>query len=189
MQADQEIDELSRQIEALKVKLTEARRRRPQEPVADQTLLGADGVPVSLAALFGDKDDLIVVHNMGRGCAYCTMWTRGDRAPSVAAASPLPRGGSGRTAGNPVCRRRVGRWRGGGCNAAPFPSAPLQTGRDTFASSGFPVVGGGIRSARRATGMDVGMAVLADDERLPLAGRHNFHPSWSLGPSRFGEVL
>lgn len=77
MQADQEIDELSRQIEALKAKLSETRRRRPQEPVADHELRGADGVPVSLSALFGDKEDLIVVHNMGRGCAYCTMWADG----------------------------------------------------------------------------------------------------------------
>ena len=34
-------------------------------------------MPVSLSSLFGDKDDLIVVHNMGRGCAYCTMWADG----------------------------------------------------------------------------------------------------------------
>jgi predicted dithiol-disulfide oxidoreductase (DUF899 family) len=77
MNADHEIDELSQQIEALKAKLSDARRRRPQEPVADYDLLGADGVPISLSALFGDNDDLIVVHNMGRGCAYCTMWADG----------------------------------------------------------------------------------------------------------------
>jgi predicted dithiol-disulfide oxidoreductase (DUF899 family) len=77
MHADQEIDELSRQIEALKAKLSEARRRRPKETVGNYTLLGADGVPVSLSALFGEKDDLIVVHNMGRGCAYCTVWADG----------------------------------------------------------------------------------------------------------------
>jgi predicted dithiol-disulfide oxidoreductase (DUF899 family) len=77
MHADQEIDELSRQIEGLKAKLSEARRRRPKETVGNHTLLGTDGVPVSLSALFGEKDDLIVVHNMGRGCAYCTMWADG----------------------------------------------------------------------------------------------------------------
>jgi predicted dithiol-disulfide oxidoreductase (DUF899 family) len=77
MDADREIDELTRQIEALKAQLSEARRRRPQEPVADHALFGADGVPVNLSALFGEKDDLIVVHNMGRGCAYCTMWADG----------------------------------------------------------------------------------------------------------------
>jgi predicted dithiol-disulfide oxidoreductase (DUF899 family) len=77
MDADAEIVELSQQIETLKAKLSEARRRRPQEPVRDYVLLGADGVPVSLSSLFGDKKDLIVVHNMGRGCAYCTLWADG----------------------------------------------------------------------------------------------------------------
>ena len=77
MQADHEIDDMSQQIEALKAKLSVARRRRPQEPVADYELTGSDGVPISLSALFGEKDDLIVVHNMGRGCAYCTMWADG----------------------------------------------------------------------------------------------------------------
>ncbi|RYG32414.1 DUF899 domain-containing protein, partial [bacterium] len=26
---------------------------------------------------FGDKDDLILVHNMGVGCSHCTMWADG----------------------------------------------------------------------------------------------------------------
>ncbi len=32
---------------------------------------------VSLSELFGEHDDLIVVHNMGRGCPYCTLWADG----------------------------------------------------------------------------------------------------------------
>ena len=27
--------------------------------------------------MIGDHDDLLVVHNMGRGCAYCTLWADG----------------------------------------------------------------------------------------------------------------
>jgi predicted dithiol-disulfide oxidoreductase (DUF899 family) len=77
MDQDREIVELSQQIEALKARLSETRRRRAPEPVGDYELLDPDGVPASLSALFGDKDDLIVVHNMGRGCAYCTMWADG----------------------------------------------------------------------------------------------------------------
>lgn len=77
MSIDSEIDDLQKQISELKEQLTEARRRRPVEPVVDYQLIGADGVPVSLSMLFGDKDDLIVVHNMGRGCNYCTMWADG----------------------------------------------------------------------------------------------------------------
>jgi predicted dithiol-disulfide oxidoreductase (DUF899 family) len=27
--------------------------------------------------MFGDKKDLIVIHNMGKSCGYCTMWADG----------------------------------------------------------------------------------------------------------------
>ena len=32
---------------------------------------------VSLLNLFGDKDILFLVHNMGQGCRYCTLWADG----------------------------------------------------------------------------------------------------------------
>ena len=35
------------------------------------------GETVSLLELFRDKDDLLVIHNMGRSCVYCTMWADG----------------------------------------------------------------------------------------------------------------
>ncbi|MCB0217985.1 MAG: DUF899 family protein [Caldilineae bacterium] len=44
--------------------------------VADYAFETPDG-PVRLSQLFGDRDDLIVVHNMGRGCGYCTLWADG----------------------------------------------------------------------------------------------------------------
>ena len=99
MSDDREIDDLQKQIRDLKEKLTEARRRRPLEPVANDLLTGADGVPVSLTTLFGDKNDLIVIHNMRRHCSYCTMWADGfngelhhlaDRAVFVVASPDDP---------------------------------------------------------------------------------------------------
>ena len=30
-----------------------------------------------LSELFGESDDLIVVHNMGKSCPYCTLWADG----------------------------------------------------------------------------------------------------------------
>jgi predicted dithiol-disulfide oxidoreductase (DUF899 family) len=74
---DTEIQQLTQQIETLKQQLSEARRRRPVEPVQDSPLLNPDGSPTTLSALFGDRDDLIVIHNMGRGCVYCTLWADG----------------------------------------------------------------------------------------------------------------
>ena len=57
-------------------KLAALKRRQPRESVADYTLATTRG-PVKLSALFGGKRDLIVVHNMGRQCRYCTMWADG----------------------------------------------------------------------------------------------------------------
>lgn len=45
----------------------------------DRTYVFTEGesAPVSLSELFGDKDDLIVIHNMGRSCNYCSLWADG----------------------------------------------------------------------------------------------------------------
>lgn len=57
-------------------KLGAFKRKLPRASVEDYTLAGPDG-PVRLSALFGEKRDLIVVHNMGRACPDCTMWADG----------------------------------------------------------------------------------------------------------------
>jgi len=74
---DREIESLEKEVEAAKQRLSEARRRRPKETIADYVLLGPDGNQVRLSELFGGKDDLIVIHNMGTGCSACTMWADG----------------------------------------------------------------------------------------------------------------
>ena len=54
-------------------------KARGPEPVDDHALRDLDGSTVNLSELFGDRDDLLVVHNMGRGCRYCTLWADGFR--------------------------------------------------------------------------------------------------------------
>jgi predicted dithiol-disulfide oxidoreductase (DUF899 family) len=78
-----EIAVLSREVEKLEVelveqykRLAELKRRLPRESVKDYELAGWDG-PVKLSELFRGKSDLIVIHNMGRGCRYCTLWADG----------------------------------------------------------------------------------------------------------------
>lgn len=44
--------------------------------VDDQAFDGWRGL-VKLSELFGDKRDLILIHNMGVGCTSCTMWADG----------------------------------------------------------------------------------------------------------------
>lgn len=74
-----EIARLTKDVEAAKAKLREAVRRATPEPVEDFELKRPDGSPVRLGALFAGKPDLIVWHNMGRKCVYCTLWADGLR--------------------------------------------------------------------------------------------------------------
>lgn len=60
-----------------KQRLAELRRQAPREEFEDYALKAWDGGEVRLSELFGGREDLIVIHNMGRGCAYCTMWADG----------------------------------------------------------------------------------------------------------------
>ncbi|MGE5721798.1 MAG: DUF899 family protein [Sphingomonadales bacterium] len=70
------VHELRDRIGALRKEMRAALRATPPEPVEDYVFAGPDG-PVRLSQLFGDKKDLFVIHNMGRGCVYCTMWADG----------------------------------------------------------------------------------------------------------------
>ncbi len=70
------ISTLERQLVRAQQRLAELKRRRPSELVSDYELAGPRGA-VRLSALFHGKKDLIVIHNMGRQCRYCTMWADG----------------------------------------------------------------------------------------------------------------
>ena len=65
--------EYRHEIGTLRDKMRALQAEIEPEEVADYTFVGADG-PVRLSQLFGDKDTLIVIHNMGRTCPACTMW-------------------------------------------------------------------------------------------------------------------
>lgn len=74
---DERIDSLERKVHELRQEITELRRTRTPEPMRDYSFLDAAGNEVSLAQLFGSHDQLVLVHNMGRGCSYCAMWADG----------------------------------------------------------------------------------------------------------------
>ena len=77
---DAEIAGVQTHIKELETQLARLRARRPREQVTDYTLTGRDGEQVKLSSLFGDKEDLILIHNMGSTCGYCTMWADGFSA-------------------------------------------------------------------------------------------------------------
>ena len=70
------MDEKRRQITALQTEMRALQAKAEPEAVQNYVLAGWDG-PVHLSDLFGDKRDLIVIHNMGTGCSSCTMWADG----------------------------------------------------------------------------------------------------------------
>ena len=71
-----EVERLEQEIAERCERLAEHKRQLPPTPVSDYTLTGPDG-PVKLSQLFGQGRDLIVIHNMGKGCRYCTLWADG----------------------------------------------------------------------------------------------------------------
>jgi predicted dithiol-disulfide oxidoreductase (DUF899 family) len=96
-------------IAALRRKMRAVQRRIQPQPVADYAFSTVAG-PKRLSELFGSKKELFVIHNMGSGCPYCTLWADGynglyEHLASRAAfviASPDP----------PAIQRRFARSRG-----------------------------------------------------------------------------
>ncbi len=73
-----EIARLEQEVLDAKKRLTDALRKQPPQPVSEYTLRYAgSGAPVRLTDLFGSSSDLLVVHNMGKKCVYCTLWADG----------------------------------------------------------------------------------------------------------------
>ena len=72
-----QIESLQKKIMESKKQLVDLRRKRPLEPIKDYVFKTHDGSDISLSQMFGDKCDLILVHNMGKGCRYCTLWADG----------------------------------------------------------------------------------------------------------------
>jgi predicted dithiol-disulfide oxidoreductase (DUF899 family) len=64
------------EIAALRGEMRALQAAIEPEVVQDYVLEGWDG-PVRLSELFGDKRELILIHNMGKGCPSCTMWADG----------------------------------------------------------------------------------------------------------------
>jgi len=72
----EQLNDARRRILEIRAEIRELQAQIEPEAVEDYTLRSLSG-PVQLSELFGDKDDLIVLHNMGSGCAYCTLWADG----------------------------------------------------------------------------------------------------------------
>jgi len=72
----EEITALEAEIQEKKKRLAELIRNAPDEKVTDYTFEGIDG-SIRLSELFGGNGELLLIHNMGKSCPYCTLWADG----------------------------------------------------------------------------------------------------------------
>jgi predicted dithiol-disulfide oxidoreductase (DUF899 family) len=75
--ADSEIQALEQQIFELNVKLVELRKNSGSDEEVPNYSFQTQSGDTTLLELFGDNDKLLVIHNMGQGCRYCTLWADG----------------------------------------------------------------------------------------------------------------
>jgi predicted dithiol-disulfide oxidoreductase (DUF899 family) len=63
-----------KQLEALHAEMNALRRELAQLPVENYALTDRAGNTVMLADAFGAHTRMLLIHNMGFGCSYCTLW-------------------------------------------------------------------------------------------------------------------
>lgn len=68
------IEALEKEVMDNKKKLTDLRKELKPEKVDDYTFIDVDGNNIKLSELFGSKNELLLVHNMGKNCPHCTLW-------------------------------------------------------------------------------------------------------------------
>jgi predicted dithiol-disulfide oxidoreductase (DUF899 family) len=70
------LSDYRRQIAAIREKMRETLATVEPEEIKDYEFTTSEG-PVRLSQLFGEHEDLILIHNMGAACSYCTLWADG----------------------------------------------------------------------------------------------------------------
>lgn len=71
-----EAERLEAEIMERTLKLAALRAAEPDAAVPDYAFATLDG-EARLSSLFAGRDKLLVIHNMGQGCRYCTLWADG----------------------------------------------------------------------------------------------------------------
>jgi len=74
---DKTVAKLEKQLVDIKKKLAAARQKCGKREVEDYQLFDWNGGTVRLSELFANKQELILIYNMGKQCPYCTLWADG----------------------------------------------------------------------------------------------------------------
>ena len=75
--AARQLADLRNELSGLQQKMQSVRRAVEPQVMKDFSFTRSTGEAAGWKDLFGDKDDLIVIHNMGKSCPYCTLWADG----------------------------------------------------------------------------------------------------------------
>ncbi len=73
---NEEISKLEQQIFELTAELNELRKLNAGDEVRNYAFATING-ETDLLSMFGDKERMLLIHNMGQGCRYCTLWADG----------------------------------------------------------------------------------------------------------------
>jgi predicted dithiol-disulfide oxidoreductase (DUF899 family) len=65
------------QIAKLRYELNQALRAASEKSVKNYSFVSSRNEQITLMDLFGNQRDLIIIHNMGKSCRYCTLWADG----------------------------------------------------------------------------------------------------------------
>lgn len=90
--------ELENEMKKTRSKIRKLLAKQAVMDVQEYVFKDKEGKDVSLSDMFGSKKDLIVVHNMGKSCSYCTLWADGfsgvayfiEKKSAFAVVSPDP---------------------------------------------------------------------------------------------------
>lgn len=71
------IEKLEREIKERRAQLLALRKELAGESVKEYTLTSSSGGSVKLSELFGHQEELMLIHNIGIKCDYCSLWADG----------------------------------------------------------------------------------------------------------------
>lgn len=74
---DKKLRKISAEIAELRKKYIKISAKQAKMDVTDYVLKDTDGKDAKLSEMFGDNENLILIHNMGKACSYCTLWADG----------------------------------------------------------------------------------------------------------------
>jgi predicted dithiol-disulfide oxidoreductase (DUF899 family) len=74
---EKKLKKLDEEIRQARKKIVKILSKQAKMDVEDYTLKDRNGTDVKLSYMFGDKENLIIIHNMGKSCSYCTLWADG----------------------------------------------------------------------------------------------------------------